>query len=375
MSLNDGTMIQSAEIKRDCGNMRWLAAMALSLVSGSWAAAAPETGINLEIMAANDVILADCLAYLVHSKGEYETVLSFNHADFWIDYRPSGTSLIGDTNDRHESKDSLRLALQGPLGKDLLWLVEGGGYLGFDDFQSVWIDEYYRQTFEDYTGYEAGDPKGVDGLLGLRWDYLQTSGFAKFSVFAGHDRISPQWEPVIGQGLTPSRSSFDSIGGRIEFENVLTRRFRTNNRLTMSDISERAPRWSFETMDNFALSDSWVIKGTMGCALENPDFHAFWTTAAVEWDFQQKWFVGLNARFYQDSGETDDLILYGVDAPPATTFGASVTLRWIEGQNQAALGIGPYWSEYDRQDATSPVAELFTDRSWLWIQLAWSRQF
>ena len=375
MPLTDETMTHPAKIKTLSGNMRWLSAMVLSLVSGPWALAAPETGINLETMASDDVVLSDCLAYFLHSKGDYETVLSYKHADYWVDYRPAEASLIGDSSDRHESKNSLRLASQGPLGKDLLWLAEGGGYLGFDDFQSIWIDEYYRQTFEDYAGYEAGDPKGIDGLLGLRWAYLQTSGFAKISLFAGHDRISPQWEPVIGQGLTSSRSSFDSAGTRIEFENVLTRRFRMNNRLTMSDISERAPRWSFETMDNFALSDSWVLKGTMGCALENPDFHAFWATAAVEWDLQQKWFVGLNARFYQDSGETDDLILYGVDAPPATTFGASVALRWIDGPNQAALGIGPYWSRYDEQDPTSPVAELFTDRSWLWIQLAWSRQF
>jgi hypothetical protein len=371
----NGNMKRMAGSKRVGGNTRWLSTMVCVLVSGRLVWATPETGVNLETMASDDIILTDCLAYLLYSKGEHETVLSYKHADFWIDYRPAEAALIGDSNNRHESKDSLRLAYQGPLGDDLLWLAEGGGYLGFDDFQSVWIDEYYRQTFKDYAGYEEGDPKGVDGLLGLRWDYLQTSGFAKFSVFAGHDRISPQWDPVIGQGLVSSRSSFDSVGGRIELENVLTRRFRTHNQLTMSDISERAPRWSFETMDNFALTDSWVLKGTMGCAFENPDFHAFWTTAVAEWDFQKKWFVGLNARFYQDSGETNDLILYGVDAPPATTFGVSATLRWIDGPNQASCGIGPYWSRYDDQDKTSPVAELFTDRSWLWIQFAWSRQF
>ena len=355
--------------------MRWLPKMTLVVVFNSVVAAAPDAGLNLESLVSDDVKLANCLAYLVFSKDDYETVLSYQHADYWIDFRPAESMLIGEPNDRHASKDALRLASQGPLGKDLLWLAEGGGYLGFDDYQALWVDEYYRQLFKDYQGYEAGDPMGADGILGLRWDYLQTSGFAKFSIFGSHDRISPQWEPVIGQGLTHTRTSLDSTGGRVEFENVLTRRLRTHNSVTVSDTTARQPRWSLETMDNFALSDSCVIRGTMGYSFEDPDFDAFWTTAAIEWDFQRKWFVGLNARFYQDSGETDSLVLHGVTAPPATTFGVAASVRWIDGPNQASFAIGPYWTRYDHEDQTSPVAPLHSDRSWLWFQAAWSHQF
>lgn len=333
----------------------------------------PELGTNLEVLAAKDVFLADTLIYLLLPSGEQKTVLSYKHTDNWIDYSPPN-SIFGDSVERYSEKDSLHLAAQGPLANDFLWLAEGGGYLGYSDFKSLWIDEYYRQLFEGYPGYKKGNPMGTDALLGLRWDYLQVSGFMKFSIFGALDRVSPQWDPIIGKGLTSSRTSLNSKGCRLELENVLSHRFRTHNSLTVSDSTDRSPRWSLETMDNYALSDSWVVRGTMGGAFENPDFHAFWTTAAVEWDYQQKWFLGLNARIYGDSGDTNDLITYGVNAPSATAYALTASLRCIEGPNQASIGIGPYWTRY-HADKTSPVTKLYADRSWLWLQLAWSHQF
>jgi hypothetical protein len=362
--------------RRPKGSLKfWLPKLTLLVILNSVATAAPEAGLSVETLVSDDVVLADYLAYLTLSKGKSDTVLSYKHADYWIDFRPAESLLIGEKSGIYASKDALHLASQGEIGKDLLWLVEGGGYLGFSNYQALWVDEYYRQLFENSPGYQEADPMGVDGALSLRWDYLQTSGFAKFSTFGSHDRISPQWIPVIGKSLSHTRTAIDSMGGRIEFENVLTRRLRTHNSVTVSDATARKPRWSLETMENLALSDSCVVRSTSGYAFEAPDFDAFWTTAAVEWDFQRQWFVGLNTRFYQDSGEVNNLASYGVAAPPATTFGMAVSVRWVEGPNQASLGIGPYWTRFHDKNETSPVAPLHSDRSWLWFQAAWSHQF
>ena len=355
--------------------MRWLPTLTLFAILNTVATAAPEAGLSVETLASDDIVLADCLAYLSFSKGESDTVLSYKHADYWIDFRPAESLLLGEESSPHGSKDALRLASQGVIGKDLLWLAEGGGYLGFSNYQALWVDEYYRQLFEKSPGYKVVDPMGADGLVGLRWDYLQTSGFAKVSGFGSRDRVSPQWSPVIGKSLSRTPTAIDSAGGRIEFENVLTRFLRTHNSVTVSNATGRKPRWSLETMENFAVSDSCVIRTTGGYAFEAPDFDAFWTTAAVEWDFQRQWFVGLNARFYQDSGEINNLVSYGVAAPPATTFGMAASVRWVEGPNQASLGIGPYWTRFHDEDKTSPVAPLHSDRLWLWFQFAWSHQF
>ncbi len=354
---------------------RLLPALAVLAILNAVAAAAPESGISVETLVSDDIVLADYTAYLTFSKSDSDTVLSYKHADYWIDFRPAEFLIVGKENDTHASKDALRLASQGVLGKDLLWLVEGGGYLGFSDYRALWVDEYYRQLFEELPAYKVADPMGADGTLSLRWDYLQTSGFSKFSIFGSHDRISPQWERLIGQPLAHTRDALDSVGGRIEFENVLTRRLRTHNSITVSDTTARKPRWSLETMENFALSESCVIRTTSGYSFEAPEFDAFWTTAAVEWDFQRQWFFGLSARFYQDSGEIDSVVRYGVAAPSATTFGLAASVRWIDGPNQASLGLGPYWTRYHDEDDTSPVAPLYSDRSWLWLQVAWSHQF
>ena len=342
----------------------------VSPVSADW-----ESGINLEGLASDDIVLSDSLVYLRYRKLDTEALISFKHARHWIDYRPPDSSLVGEARDRDATKNSLRLSAQGRLRDDLLWLFEGGGYAGFVDYQSLWIDEYFRQQFAGYPGYEETDPMGADALIGVRWDYLKESGFFQFSLFGGGDRITPQWEADVGKPLTSTDSSVQFIGTRLELENVLSTRLRTHNSLSMVDNSERSPRWSFETMNNYALTDSWVLKGTMGAAVENPDFHAFWTTLAAEWDHQQTWFLGLNFRFYTDSGELDGFSTYGVAAPPATTFGTSATLRWIQGEQQASFGIGPYWTRYDQADNTSPVSVLFEDRSWLSVQAAWSCRF
>ncbi len=350
--------------------------MTLAFTPGLTIRAAPEAGFNLEALASDDIKLIESAAYLHFSEGNYETVLSYQHSVYGIDYRPPANAPIGQANEREASKDALHFATQGPAGEDLEWLVEGGGYIGSSDYKSLWVAEYYRQLFKDYAGYREHRPMGLNYLLGLRWDYLPSSAFMKISVFGGHDRVSPRWDPILGQGLSSSRTSVDSIGGRIELENVLTRRFRTHNRLTVIENSDRSPRWSFESLNNYALLDSWVLKGTVGSALESPDYHAFWTTATVEWDYRQTWFVGLNARFYQDSGETNELTHYGINAPPATTFGVSAAVRWISGANQASLGVGPYWTRYDPESGdSSPVSVLYSDRAWLWLQAAWSYQF
>ena len=338
--------------------------------------ASQELGLKMEAMAADDIVLNDYSTYFQLIKGDYKTVLSYKHAGIWIDYQPPVSALVGTPTDRHSEMNSLRVSTQGPAGQNLLWLAEGGAYQGFQDFKSLWLDEYYHQLFANFPGYKEFDPYGSDILLGLRWDYLPASALAKVSVLYAHDRVSPAWEPVIGKGLSSTSPTLHSVGARIELENVLTTRFRTHNSLSVNDKTERAPRWSFESMDNYALSDSWVAKGTLGGALESPEFTAFWTTATLEWDYQKTWFLGLNTRFYQDSGETDDFLPFGVNAPPAKAFGVSASLRWIDGANQASIAIGPYWTRYDGKNLlTSPVATLYSDRSWLWFQAAWSHQF
>ena len=334
-----------------------------------------ESGINLEAMASDDIALDDIGIYLLLEKSDYRTVATYNHSDYWIDYRPPAAALVGMNADRYTSTNALRIATQGPLGEDLLWFAECGGYVGFADYQSLWIDEYYRQNFESYPGYEDSDPMGVDGVLALRWDYLQTSGFFKASVFGGTDRIPPQWEADIGKPLTSTDATVQLIGTRLELENVLTTRLRTHNSLTVVSHTSRSPRWSLETMDNYALTDSWVLRGTLGASLENPDFRAGWATLSAEWDSRQTWFLGLNLRYYSDSGDTNDLTYYGVTAPPATTFGANVSVRWSDGPRQASLSLGPYWTNYEQKENTSPVSVLFEDRSWMWLQAAWSYRF
>ena len=339
------------------------------------ASAALETGCQIEGLGSSDIVLSDLFVFLSRDMADYETVLTYRHSDHWIDYRPPEDGFIGQANDRHSSTDALRLATQGPFGDGFLWLAEAGGYMGFPDYQALWLDEYYNQLFDGYTGYEETDPWGLDGMVGLRWNYINASAFAQVAFFGARQRVSPHWEPVIGAGLQSTDTTIDSFGTRFELENVLSRRFRSNNRLTVVENSVTQARWSLESQNHYALSDCVVLKGTLGGSLENPDFHAFWTTAAAEWDYQRKWFTGIQLRYYSDSGELIESNPYGVEAPPAEAFGILATLRWIGGSQQASAGIGPYWTRYNDEQGTSPVGELYSDRNWLWFQATWNCQF
>ncbi|MEI7954544.1 MAG: hypothetical protein WCJ66_05195 [Verrucomicrobiota bacterium] len=44
------------------------------------------------------------------------------------------------------------------------WTVSGGGCVGYTDYRSTWLNEYYRLMFSGVPGYRVANPRGLQQL-------------------------------------------------------------------------------------------------------------------------------------------------------------------------------------------------------------------
>src|SRR6185503_10816311 len=119
-----------------------------------------------------------------------------------------------------------QLALKGDLAPGWKWLANGGYYDGFADYKSIWLEEFYRQSFSALPGYEETDPWGFNVSGGTRWEYLPTAGFAQAEVAYQRDAVSPSYDKPVFEPLIRGLDLIETWIGRVSSENVLTRRLR-----------------------------------------------------------------------------------------------------------------------------------------------------
>ena len=100
-----------------------------------------------------------------------------------------------------------------------------GGYDGYQDYRSLWLNEFYRQEYPD--GYIEAEPWGVNVGVGLRWEYAPTTGFLQVYYAWQKDKIAPGYEKKPFEPLARGRDELDTYTASVTLENILTPSFRS----------------------------------------------------------------------------------------------------------------------------------------------------
>ena len=340
-----------------------------------------ETTLDLAAITSSDLFVSDTLTEY-HQKrpsSEFTVALSYRHIE--ADYI---SAYLGNRRENQLEED--HIGVQGSAGfnlNEILILKFGGGaYDGFQTYRALWLDEYYRHRFDvlgrlvpDLNGYRNAHPWGYNVSSGLRWEYLPESGFADASVTYQHDIVSPGYEigvPVVVR----LRDTYDTVSGRLAFENVLTRRLRTMFECRIDDTTARDVRLTLQGALNYAPAENWVIRLAAACATEEPDFTSESVSAVLERDWHGTWFVSVFGRYYEDSSEIANGIARNAVAPPLETYQAGLGVRRQGNRSSFKLVIGPCFNRYElhpRRDTA--FDQLYKNRDWLSVQAAFLHRF
>ena len=309
---------------------------------------------------------------------EFSFALSYRRIDMDYSSRVYGVS-------RGKTITADHISLQGSasldLNKTLTYTAGGGFYDGFQTYRALWLDQYYRHAFdvlneltENIEGYEKADPRGYNISNSLRWEYLPDTGFAEASISYQHDIVSPGYD--MGVEIVRLRDTYDTISSRIASENILTPRVRTLAELRVDNTTDRDVRFTIQGSLNYAIDDHWVLRLTAGGAKEAPNFTSKSVSALLEYDWHDTWFMSLFGRYYEDSSEIGNAIVWNAAAPPLETYQAGLGLRRQGHYTSFRFVMGPCFSRYDRRaDRDTAFDQLYSDRDWLSVQAVFVHRF
>jgi hypothetical protein len=249
-----------------------------------------------------------------------------------------------------------------------------GGYDGYQDYRSLWLNEFYRQEYPD--GYIEAEPWGVNVGIGLRWELAPTTGFLQFDYAWQKDEIAPGYEKKPFEPLARGRDDLDTHTVRVMLENVLTPSLRSQITGLVMDTTGRELRYGGQASLNWALAESWVLRSTVGYSEEAPRFEAWFVDETLEMDIDEQWYFSLTGRWYTDTGEIDDSLLLSSAAPELETWHIGLGIRWQGANSAVKLSGGPYFTRYGALGPyTEPFHNLYRGRDWGIAQLAFTHQF
>ena len=332
--------------------------------------------VGAEGLWADDILLTDTTATHVYTMGKTEFRTSYSFSTLELDYDPAEELFVNwrEPANVSEKRHTLQETVRHTLTPS--WTLNGslGGYDGFQDYRSLWLNEFYRQEYP--VGYEEAKPRGFNLGAGLRWEYAPTTAFAQVDYAWQTDTIAPGYEKKPFVPLARGRSELDTHTVSLTLENILTPTLRSQAIGFVTDTTGRELRYGGQGSLNWALAENWVLRSTVGYSEEAPRFEAWFVEETLETDIDGRWFFSLTGRWYEDTGEIDDSLLLSSAAPELETWHVGVGLRW-QGENSALkLSGGPYFTRYGALGPyTEPFQNLYRGRDWGIVQLAFSHQF
>lgn len=339
--------------------------------------------VTFDGMWSDDVGLTETTLNYRRQKGRSDLRIEFSVATFDVDYRNDpATDPLGVARNLREQRIGFQARYQHGLSERVSAFGGGGYYDGFTDYRNLWLSEYYRQQFDFSPDYEAPDPRGWSGFGGARLEYLPATGFVEVEVGYRRDQVAPGQELVFNPGPPPSttlesgRTILETVAARVRFENVLSRRLRSLVDFQIADTTDRELRYTMLAALNIAPAENWVARLNAGYTHESPQLDAWWLGASVERDWDSRWFLGVTARYYTDSGYLENSGLISDATPELATYHAALTLRFQGERAGFRLSAGPYYSRYGASGpGTLPFIYLYQDRDWFQVQAAFTFQF
>ena len=334
---------------------------------------------SIESLHSDSVELLNTSFRYRHSVPSIDIDLAITLGEIDIEYHPPPpphSFSIEVPLSRKERMQSYQFSFRETEVKPVLFNASAGFYDGYADFRSVWIDERYRQITQTDPLYRYADPNGWNIGAGGRWEYLPASGFIQFDLAYQHDTVSPGYERIIGQGLVRGIDELDSWVGTLGFENALSPRMRTLHQFAIVDTTAREPRYSYSGSLNYAAGENWVWRPTVGYVREEPTFRATSLGLAIDYELNPAWTIGVNGRYYEDTGEIEDIAVISSAAPPLDAWQFGGSLRWAGEGRVFRLQAGHYETDYEEPGSGQvEFFHLYNDRDWFYLESAFSIEF
>jgi hypothetical protein len=324
---------------------------------------------------ATDVLLVDSEMFVRLRNDQREITVSLGAAEIDLEYRPPKVNILGRSEDLSESKQSGQLTWREGLDERMQWTFSCGGYQGFTDYRSLWLDEYYRQLFSTVAGYQTADVGGLNASIGGKYEYLKGSGLVTCSVGWQQDEVAPGYEKIIFGPLLRGEDNLATWRFGVGSEHVLSPRVRFKQDAAAIQSTARAWRYAYGAETAWALADAWTARLRLETAKE-AEFHAGSAALLMERDWEGRWFAGLALRAYADNGQIIDPLLISGAAPPLDSYLLQLTLRYAGPHATWRLALGPYLTRYSQlTPGTARFAPLYQDRDWFAAQGAWAWRF
>ena len=300
-----------------------------------------------------------------------------------IDYEPfPEADVIGRPTHLRETSPSAQVTVNLNPSSFIEYQLSGGGYQGFSDHNSLWLDEYYHQQFSGLEGYEEADPWGYNVSSGFTWDTTSIFGILSATVIFQQDDVAPGYDRPLFQPLERGRERLKTNSLLLEQESVLTPTTRVRHQLQLTKTTDRELRYRYNGNLNVALSENWVARLEGAYTFEAVDelgesnFKSHSVGWVVERDWDQIWFLSFTGRRYSDNGQIETSILVSAGPPPLDTDHFGIALRHQGESGSWKLSLASYQTRYDEIDSPiRPFGNLYQDRDWLLASASYNHAF
>jgi hypothetical protein len=355
-------------------NAGWLVAAAM-LTNMRADGQQSSVGLSNEVTKAADVFLADSELNVRWRNLQREVSLTAAAATLQMDYLPSEVDLLGKFQELEDSRCTGQLTWREGLDQPWRWIFSAGGYEGFTDYRSLWLNEYYRQLFSGTSGYQAADVGGLNASIGGTYEYLPQSGMLNWSVGWQMDDVAPPYEKTVDGPLVRGLSRYETWRYGLGSEHVLSPWLRFKQDVTAFQTTSRAWRYAYKAETACAITDTWVARLSAEGSRE-AGFYSGAVGLQVEHDWESRWFAGIMVRAYRDNGQILDPLLISGSPPPLDTLQALMTLRYSGPDLTMRLAVGPYLTRYaEPAPGTLRFSTLYRDRDWLNMQVSLTKRF
>lgn len=334
--------------------------------------------LAFDAMLASDIQITSTEIRYGQTHGNTQWRVGYTHGTFAEDYEPyQPFDFLGYPEHLLEQYNGGTALVRQAFGDTLSLLFAGGVYVGFTDYRSVWLANYYKQQFDFVPGYEDPDPRGFNVSTSLRWEYLPTTAFVEASFIFARDQIAPGYEyDPIQQELLHDNDLLDTYAPALRFENIVGKRVRILNEFQLSSTTGRDNRYAYRGAVNLAVGERWVWRAIGGYTQEDPTLKAVYGGLTLEYELATHWLINATGLFYQDTGEIEDSTYLSTAAPGLTTWQGGLGVRYVGAVSSLSLTVAPIIADYEPVEVgTRPFTNLYKDRTWLSIQAAWTVVF
>ena len=328
------------------------------------------TELGTEVIHAEDAATSGATIAWRGESGHRQYQVRATYDRYEVDFEPNRLSAgILQSRGVDQDRRGIDFSITQPLKERWEATVSANLADGFSDYRAVWISEYYRQLFSRFGEYEDPDPGSYGGSLAVQWEAVPGNVFIDLTLGGTQERISPGYERIIGPGggLEKDEELLNAWSGTLGIEHFLSDRHRLRHEFAASTVTGRDPRVSYRGRLNWAVAADWVSRSEWSYLREGNDFYAWSAATGIERDWKERWFAGLNLRYYKDNGQLENALFTVTSAaPPLQTYRLTATVRYAGERFSALLYAGPYWTEYgDPGDDIAPFSNLYKDRDWV----------